>query len=466
MKNLNHNHSINIVIGLGVSGIAAARFLKSKGQNVLVFEKAQQSSYKELAKKIKEEGINVQLGTPLEFSSFEPWLKNISSVILSPGIAWDHPTLNQLRERGILVEAEISLAWKGLRNIPWIGITGTNGKTTVTHMLNHVLNENLIYSEIGGNIGKAATEIALKVLESPKRKPKWLAIELSSYQIESAPEISPHIGIWTTFTPDHLERHGSMKNYFKIKRKLIENSSIRIYNADDVFLNNNRTKLPIGLWVSSKAADSDSHLCDFWISAEGIVTQQGKELFDSSVLKLKGDHNLQNLLLVTAAARAVGLSSKQIKDAIGNFQGIPHRFEHFGQLRNIEIINDSKATNFDSSAIALAATNGKTILIAGGQIKQGNSQSWLKNINEKAYGVVLFGEGHENLKLLINKSGFKGYLRSYSNLSEAVNESIKLTNDWETGTILFSPGCASFDQYKNFEARGNHFKNLIKKFLI
>ncbi len=465
MKNLKHNHPINIVIGLGISGIAAARYLKEKDENVLVFEKSTQPSVQKVATKIRKEGIRVQLGTSLEYKNFEPWLNKLSSVITSPGIPWSHHTLNQLRREGILVQAEISLAWKELKCIPWIGITGTNGKTTVTHMVNHVLNKSLLNSETGGNIGKAATELALSLRKSSRNRPQWLAMELSSYQIESSPEISPHIGIWTTLTPDHLERHGSIKNYFQIKRKLLQNSSIRIYNSDDEFLRSNKSDLPKGVWVSTKPLESNSVKCDFWISTNGKLIEKDKELFDSSVLKLKGNHNLQNLLLVTAAARAIGLSSRQIENAISSFQGIPHRLESIGKLGNIEIVNDSKATNYDSSATALKTTKGKIILIAGGQVKEGNSQKWLRHIQANANAVILFGESQDYLKALINKSGFKGYLNCYKYLEQSVKEAIELTYSWGRGTILFSPGCASFDQYKNFEERGDHFRKIIREFL-
>ncbi len=465
MTNFNPTNPINIVIGLGVSGIAAARYLKSKGENVLVFEKNTNRSFQELAQRIRKEDINVNPGKSLAFSSFQPFLKNLSLVIPSPGIAWDHPTLKELRGKGISVEAEISLAWRELKNIPWIGITGTNGKTTVTYMVNHLLNKSFLSSEIGGNVGKAATELALELKNSPKNKPNWLSIELSSYQIESDSEISPHIGIWTTLTPDHLERHGSMNNYFKIKRKLLEKSSIRIYNADDKILNNNRSKLPKGIWITSKTPMTNSDKYDFWVSEDGKVTERGKELFETSVIKLKGDHNLQNSLLAIAAARSIGLSSKQIKSAISSFEGIPHRLETIGKIRNIEIINDSKATNFDSSSTALEATNGKIILIAGGRNKKGNSQNWLNNINAKTNAVILFGEGQSHLKELIINSEYKGYLSCYKCLKQAILESIRITNKWETGTILFSPACASFDQYRNFEERGEHFKKLIKEFI-
>ncbi len=460
------SNSLIIVLGLGRSGLAAAKYLNEKGNNVLVFEKSRKESFEELAKNLQTEGIQVQLGMPLKLSSFEPWENQFSMVITSPGIPWDHPTLNQLRKKGILIEPEISLAWKTLQNIPWIGITGTNGKTTVTHMLNHVLNENLISSDIAGNVGKAASELALKLHKSHQITPKWLVVELSSFQIESAPEIKPYIGIWTTLTPDHLERHGSLKNYIQIKRSLIEKSFIRIYNGDDKFLAANRLKLPKGIWITTEPSTSNKSHYDYWISVKGKLMEGEEELFESSVLNLPGEHNLQNLLLVTAAARKIGLSSKGISNAINNFQGLPHRLESINEIKNINILNDSKATNLDSSEIALKAIKGKTILIAGGRLKEGNTNGWLKQINLKASAVILFGESGMTLKNLIKESGFKGYLNYYQDLDQSLKRSIELVKKLKAKIILFSPGCASYDQYNNFEERGNHFKSLIRKYSI
>ncbi|WP_269623371.1 UDP-N-acetylmuramoyl-L-alanine--D-glutamate ligase [Prochlorococcus marinus] len=458
--------SIIIVIGLGTSGIAAAKYLKAIGNNVVLFEESESSLFQQLAKKLNAEGIKVKLGMPLQWSSFKSYLNQISKVVIGPGIPWDQSTLKKLRSKGITIQSEISIAWGSLKQIPWVGITGTNGKTTVTHMLHHVLSKNLIESEIGGNVGNAASELALTLKRNHTKKTKWLVIELSSYQIESAPEITPQIGIWTTLTPDHLERHGTIDNYYKIKRGLIENSSIRIYNADDKYLSNHREELPHGLWVSTREKKTESQsLSDLWISSNGKIIEKGKELFDSSILQLPGDHNLQNLLLVTAAAREIGLSSKEIADAIISFKGIPHRLEKTFELEGIEIFNDSKATNFDSSETALKATLGPLILIAGGRLKQGYTKSWMEQIEMKAYAIFLFGESRYKLKNIIESYNFQGEIYCYNDLKETVKKSIEIALSKNVKSILFSPACASFDLYKNFEERGDHFKILVKNFL-
>ena len=463
MKELSHTNQIVIVIGLGSSGIGAARFLNYNHKNVIVFEKSQEESFNEITQSLRAEGIQIEFNKPLTFASFKSYLSNLSAIVISPGIPWDHKTINQLREEKITVTSEVAIAWEKLHSIPWVGVTGTNGKTTVTRMLDHVINNSGLTSNVGANVGKAASELALAFQKDPTKKPQWLIMELSSYQIESAPKVSPQIGIWTTLTPDHLERHGSMENYISIKRGLLEKSSTRIYNADDKYLEKHRADLPGGKWVSTKGPGSSTFPNDLWLSSEGVLMENNEALFNSNILHLKGDHNLQNLLLVTAAAREIGLSKEQIGYGINTFKSIPHRLERIDNNKQLEILNDSKATNFDSANIGLKATSKPTILIAGGRLKKGNSSDWLTSIKERASVVILFGESRMQLKSLIEKSGFNGQIHCYSSLNLAVSKAVKVSQSLNAKSILFSPACASFDLYKNFEERGNHFRELIKE---
>ncbi len=462
MKELSHPNQIIIVVGLGSSGIGVARLLNYNQKNVIVFERSSEEAFRNIAKTLEAEGIKVELGKSLTFSSFQPFIENLSQVVISPGISWDNITINQLRAKGITITSEIAIAWENLSKIPWIGVTGTNGKTTVTHLLNHVLNNNNVSSRMGGNVGTAASELALDFEKNPKQNPHWLVMELSSYQIESAPNISPKIGIWTTLTPDHLERHRTMKRYINIKRSLLNKSSIRIYNADDDYLASNKTDLPIGKWISTKGPGDYSCPYSFWLSSEGIVMEKNTELFDSNIFNLKGNHNLQNLLLATAAAREVGLSKEQIKDSIKTFKAIPHRLEKVNISNDLEIFNDSKATNFDSAEIALKAVSTPTLLIAGGRLKKGDSSHWLTSIKEKTCAVILFGESRVELKSLLKRIDYKQEIYTFQSLNQAVLKAVKMAQRLNAKSILFSPGCASFDFYRNFEERGNHFKKLIK----
>ncbi len=450
-----------IVIGLGRSGIAAAKLLNSEGEEIIILESCTNPKFKSDIQDLKNKGIQVELGKPLDPLSLQPWLDQLKCVVISPAIPWDHQTLNELRETGIAIKGEISLAWERLKHFPWIGITGTNGKTTVTHMLRHVLESNQLNAPMAGNVGIAAAEIALKY-NTTRKGPDWLIMELSSYQLEAAPEISPKIGIWTNLTPDHLERHGSIDAYSNIKQRLLENSQTRIYNADDQFLIQHRQKMKPGIWVSTQGGRSSQGLSDFWINETGMIIERGKELFDSSTLEIPGNHNKQNLLLVTAAARAIGIDGISIQKSIKSFVGVPHRLEKIGNFNNISIFNDSKATNYESARMAIIALESPIIIIAGGQAKRGNASGWLNQVKTKACGIVLFGESGNYLQNLIFSAGYKGKIQTCRDLEQAVKIALHIGTEAKARSLLFSPACASFDQYQDYEDRGEHFRRIIK----
>ncbi len=465
MSKQKQSNQIHIVLGLGSSGISAAKLLKSEGKNVLILENNSNKKLIDISKKLKSEGINVIiLDEPLHINNFTPWIKRINSIIVSPGIDWKHVTLEELRKKNINIKGEVELAWQRLSHIPSIGITGTNGKTTVTNMLNHVLKLNDLNTEMGGNCGQALSKIALKSIQTDYQELNWLVLELSSYQIEGSPKVEPTIGIWTTFTPDHLERHNDMESYFEIKRSLLEKSSIRIYNSDDKNLCIKRKELPKGIWVGTKNQSSYSYHPKFWVDEKGYIFEDQKQLFHTSILKIPGNHNLQNLLLVTAAAREIGLDQSSIATSINSFKGIPHRLEDLGRINNLDFYNDSKATNFDSSLIALKSITTPIILLAGGIQKEGDYLPWIKQIKQSTNGIVLFGLSAKKLHKVLLESSYKGEVIVKKNLQEATTASIDLANKTTSKSILLSPACASFDQYQNYEERGDHFKELVKQY--
>ena len=460
-----NTNQIYIVLGLGSSGENAAKLLKSEGENVLVLENNSNEKLINTSKKLKSEGINViLLNEPLHINNFAPWIENIRSIIVSPGIDWNHEVLKELRNKNINVQGEVELAWKRLKHIKSIGITGTNGKTTVTNMLNHILKLNDLKSDMGGNTGKALSKIALERMNNNNQELNWLVLELSSYQIEGSPKVEPSIGIWTTFTPDHLERHNDIETYFNIKRSLLEKSSIRIYNSDDNFLSRKRKELPKGTWVGINKQSSYSHYPKFWVDQKGYIFENHKQLFHTSKLNLPGDHNLQNLLLVTAAAREIGIESSAIAESIKSFKAIPHRLEYLGKKDNLSFYNDSKATNFASSLIGLKSISSPIVLLAGGIQKRGDYLPWINQIKKSTNGIVLFGLSASNLKKALSVSSYKGDIIIKQNLEEAVRAAIDIAIKTNSKSILLSPACASFDQFKNYEERGDHFKKLVKKY--
>jgi UDP-N-acetylmuramoylalanine--D-glutamate ligase len=455
--------AFTIVVGLGRSGVGAARLLHHQGQSVVVLERGTGPDQTACAAKLQAEGIQVELGIPLNVNSFEPWRSGLKAVVIGPGIPWDHPTLESLRQNGVQVRGEIELAWDALNHIPWVGITGTNGKTTVTHLLSHVLNHAGVQAPMGGNMGVSAAEMALEIRQGELPKPDWLVMELSSYQIEAAPTLAPSIGVWTTLTPDHLERHGTLEAYRAIKHGLLQRSSVAIFNGDDADLSAHRPSLKRGIWVKASTPCHQDQPADFWIDDAGTVqARQGGAMFPANVLAMPGAHNRQNLLLVTAAATQIGLNAEQIAQGLESFPGVPHRLERLGSMASADVFNDSKATNYDAAAVGLQAMAGTVVVLAGGQTKRGDATGWLTELKSKACAVVLFGAGAKELDELIRQSNYQGQVHCCNDLRAAVSIAVRATSELRASSLLLSPACASFDQYQDFEARGDHFRDLMQ----
>ncbi len=458
------NKQINIVIGLGRSGIGAAKLLRAEGENVLLIESKRTRDLEKKSEELKELGIKVELEKKLTIKTFQPWIPRIKRIVISPGIDWNHPTLNKLRQEKINIQSEIGIAWRRLKHIPWIGVTGTNGKTTVTYLLKHILDKNNVNVLSGGNTGHSATEIALSLHEGKQNLPEWIVMELSSYQIESAPEICPEIGIWTNLTPDHLERHKTIENYRNIKYSLIKNSAIKILNGDDEDISKYIPILNNSFWTSTNRASSEDFPIELWVDKEGFVIEENKKLFHSSSLKIPGNHNLQNLLLVTAAARKIGLSGESIKRSLKTFLGIKHRLEIIKKINGMTIINDSKATNFSAAFTGLSSINKPAIIIAGGKIKKGDASDWIRIVKQTSCGIILFGESANQLMKMLQSSSYEGDIVLCNDLFNASKNAFKMGLKKNVKTIILSPACASFDQFKDFEERGDYFKKIINSF--
>ncbi|MAR52672.1 MAG: UDP-N-acetylmuramoyl-L-alanine--D-glutamate ligase [Propionibacteriaceae bacterium] len=453
----------SLIVGLGRSGIGAARLLHTQGHQVVVLEQDAGSLQQTKAQSLRDQGIEVALGCPLELSSFKPWIDQIEQVVISPGIPWDHPTLMKLRHQGVTVRGEMAVAWEALRDCPWIGITGTNGKTTVTHLLHHVLNQAGLEAPMAGNVGHSAAELALRCMDPSQPKPDWIVMEMSSYQIEAANEVAPQIGIWTTLTPDHLERHGSIKAYRAIKQGLLQRSKHAVLNADDADLQSRRAHWPEAQWVSAALTTDQSSDLALWINQEGLVCRKDGPLFEADVLAMPGEHNRQNMMLVTAAALQIGVSPGAVEHGFRSFPGVPHRLENLGTLHGMSVFNDSKATNYDAAAVALQAVPGPVVLLAGGLSKQGDASNWLELLKVCVCSIALFGNDRDILLSLIRDSGFTGAVASHPNMEDALTAAIELGQNNNAASLLLSPACASFDQYKDFEARGNHFRDMINQ---
>lgn len=448
------------VLGLGTAGGAAARLLKAQGHQVIALDELDTPVLHQRQRDLEAQGIEVRLHTPLQLQA------GIEQVVVSPGIRWDHPVLQQARLQGVPVLGEAELAWQSLKHVPWVGITGTNGKTTTTALIAAILAAAGKRAPACGNIGLPLCQVALESLQSGI-SPDWIIAELSSYQLEASPTLasltvsleSLRIGVWTTLTPDHLERHGTLEAYAAIKARLLDRVSHRVINGDDAFLRQYLERWPQCLWTSCIHPDAPVHLKGDWIWVKGDpVVPLGD--FQQ---RLPGQHNLQNLLMAVAVAHWAGVEREAIAQVLAEFPGVAHRLETVKTLNGVRFINDSKATNYDASLVGLQSVPAPIILIAGGEPKQGNDQAWLQAIQDKVISVVLIGRAASLFTERLQAIGF-------TELHQAHTLDVAVALAWHqaqallaagTGaevTVLLSPACASFDQYANFEERGEHFR--------
>jgi len=464
------------VIGLGRSGIAAAQLLLREGWQVTISDSGTSDALQQTQQQLQAEGIAVELGHRLA-----PQPDLMQRIVVSPGVPWDLPALVAARSLGIETLGEMELAWRSLQSSPWVGITGTNGKTTTTALIAAILQTAGLHAPACGNIGYAACELAIDTLYSASQNPvfltgqamgqamgqalDWVIAELSSYQIEAASTLAPQIGIWTTFTPDHLSRHKTLENYYNIKARLLKQSQQQIFNGDDPYLRGVAAQWPQACWTSVTGranllgdADRGAYLEEGWAIA------LGEPIVEAAALRMVGAHNQQNLLMAVLAARLAGIEREAIAEAVAAFPGVPHRLEYIVTWQGIDFINDSKATNYDAAQVGLSAVTAPVILIAGGEAKAGDDTGWLQTIQNKAAAVLLIGNAAAAFAERLRQTGYAS-VEIVETMDRAVVRGAELAQQLGAKVVLLSPACASFDQYPNFEQRGEHFRQLCQKFL-
>ncbi|WP_310483227.1 UDP-N-acetylmuramoyl-L-alanine--D-glutamate ligase [Chamaesiphon sp. VAR_48_metabat_403] len=439
------------VIGLGRSGIAAAKLLIKHGHTVTLSDSNNSPTLEAQKQQLAALGINVKLG-----DKFAPSDEDI--IVVSPGVPWDIAPLVTARELGIDTIGEMELAWRYLQDIPWVAITGTNGKTTTTALTDAIFKAAGLETIACGNIGFAACELAL--LET---HPAWIIAELSSYQIESTFTLTPRIGVWTTLTPDHLARHKTVDKYAAIKAKLLRNSQDRIFNGDDRYLHElGESDWQDATWTSvvgREKLQGDPEL-GIWIE-DNWVFFRGEKILPADSLKMPGEHNLQNLLMAVAIAKLAGIENSEIAAAVASFPGVPHRLEYICTYGGADYINDSKATNYDAADVGLSAVKSPAILIAGGEAKAGDDLAWLETIKQKAATVLLIGNAAAQFADRLQSIGYTNY-EIVETMASAVTRSVALVQQHQAKIVLLSPACASFDRYTSFEHRGDDFRQLCR----
>lgn len=436
------------LFGLGGSGFATARALKLGGAEVTAWDDNPDSVTKAAA-----EGIHTADLRTIDWSAQ-------SLFVLSPGVPLTHPkphwTVDLARAAGVDVVGDVQLFVRERRahapDCPFIAITGTNGKSTTTALIAHILQSSGRDTQLGGNIGTAVLTL------DPPKDGRFYVVECSSYQIDLAPTVNPSAGILLNLTPDHLDRHGTMQHYADIKERLVAGSDVAVIGVDDshcqmiadrieraggkVMRISRRHALPYGIYADGTKL----------IQASGGATKSIADL--DGIQTLRGSHNAQNAAAALAACLAVGVSEEEIRAGLASFPGLKHRMQPVGRRGNVVFVNDSKATNADAAAPALSSYD-RIYWIAGGLPKAGGITS-LTGFFPRIAKAYLIGEAAAEFAATLGEA--VPYEIS-GTLERAVAHAAADAEKDESGplAVLLSPACASFDQYKNFEVRGDAF---------
>ncbi len=442
------------VFGLGISGIATCEALKAGGAIVVAFD--DQAAGIEAA---RAKGFEVRGLREIDW-------KTLTALVLAPGVPLTHPkphwTVELARKARVEVIGDIELFCRERRanaeGAPFAAITGTNGKSTTTALLAHVTKSAGFHTQVGGNLG-----VPILALDPP-RADRVHVIECSSYQIDLAPTLDPTVGILLNLTPDHLDRHGTMERYVAVKEQLVAKSETAIIGVDDNYCRDIADRLErsgkhiVRISVERPLRDG------FYLKGHTLVlAERGKERAIASLAgigSLRGAHNAQNAASVYAAARAVGVAEEKIVAAFKTFPGLAHRMEEIGHKGKVLFINDSKATNADSTEKALSSFAGGVFWILGGKAKEGGIAP-LKSFFPRIAHAYLIGESSELFAATLE--GQVPYTRC-GTLDVAVAKASGDAGQSKSPhpVVLLSPACASFDQFRNFEIRGERFRELVQ----
>lgn len=439
-----------LVLGAAKSGVAASKFLKEHGAEVILSDIKTFSEMQGIEEEVKPLGINTIWGKHPDIKSLSPQL-----IIVSPGIPLSVPPLVEAAELNIPIISELELAFQFART-PFIAVTGTNGKTTTTALTGQLFLDANRRVFIGGNIGLPL------ISQVEKYGPQDLIVaEVSSFQLATTKTFKPRVAIIINITPDHLDWHGSMDAYREAKAKIFANQSeedILILNYDDplvkdlayqaksqVIFFSCRNKLEEGVYLLNGQVVID-------IGEGPVPIVEREDIF------LKGNHNLENVMAAVAAGYILGLEPEQIKATLISFKGVAHRLEFVAEIEGVKFINDSKGTNPDASIKAIEAYSEPIILIAGGKNKGSDFSEFALKIKEKVKELVLVGQAAPEIKKAVTEIGYDRY-HEVNTFQEAVYKANELAEKGDI--VLLSPACASWDMFKSFEERGDVFKELV-----
>ncbi len=432
------------MIGLARSGEAAALSLRARGEQVVGCDTGSASEPRlgAAAKRLSQAGVEVHLD-----ASGDVFAARAGTLIKSPGIPQRAPAVLAARGRGVPVLGELELGWRLLEN-EFVAVTGTNGKTTTTEWIGHIHREAGAPVAVAGNVGTAVSSLADHV------PPEVTVVcEASSFQLEDTEAFSPEVAVLLNLAPDHLDRHPSYEDYVAAKLKIFANQG----NYDTAVISDELGIEDIGGCARPVLFGSgpEAELAD----RAGYLWWQEKPLLEVSELALPGDHNRQNAMAAAAACLARGIEPGVVATGLRTFAGVRHRLELVAVQDGVVYVNDSKATNVASTIVALRSYSGGVHLIAGGLGKQQDFSPLAPLVAERCRAVYLIGEAAGELKAALRDTGVP--LRDAGDLATAVAGARAAAVPEEV--VLLSPACASYDQYSDFEARGEHFRALVQE---
>ncbi len=440
MNNGRYKNQKVAVLGAGLSGSAAALLLASEGAQVTVLDNAAENDLlKSTLHNLRAHGVRLVCGSEAERNSSAcDWM------VLSPGIDPVSSLARNFSSRGIDTISELELGWCSCE-MPVMAVTGTNGKTTTTELLAQMLNACSQRTIACGNIGKPLSEVARE-----KQPLDVLTVEVSSFQLEAIRTFRPSISIWLNFAPDHLDRYRSVADYRAAKLRIFENQTehdVAVVNAAEVL----PTIRPCRITFSAYSNRADFRLSD------GAIVYENQPVLRLADTKLRGLHNIENLMASLAVGVARGLPFAQMVAAIRDYEPRPHRCEFVRALDGVEYVNDSKATNLDAVEKALAAQTKPVVLIAGGKDKGFTFDPLRSLVKGKVKSAVLIGEMAESIR-----RSWDGAVTSeiVASLAGAVERARSLASAGDV--VLFSPGTSSFDMFKSYADRGDQFRKLVQ----
>jgi UDP-N-acetylmuramoylalanine--D-glutamate ligase len=439
------------VIGLGRSGLSVARLLARQGVRVYASDASGDAAVRDAAIELASGGISAEAGRH-DLAR----IKQCTTVVVSPGVPPNAPPLTAAREAGVPVLSEIEIALRALVGVPYIAVTGTNGKTTVTAMIAHLLRAMGHDAKEAGNIGTPLSEIALHA------RPQWLVLELSSFQLHDTPSVAPRVAVLTNLAPDHLDRYETLDDYYEDKERIFQNAgatSIRVVNADDPESLRRTAGVPgIARKFSVAAAVADAG----YDAATRTLTLEGAPLLERDLFPLLGQHNIANALASVLAvwqalpAERSATARAQLAGGLRSFKAMPHRLEPVGERDGVLWINDSKATNIGAAVVGIEAMDRPTVLLLGGKHKGEPYTGLLGALRDRVRTVLAYGEAAGLIE-----QDLKGHVaveRLGSSFPEIVARARAIARAGDV--VLLSPACSSYDMFTNYEERGATFRRL------